>query len=94
MMGKINGVLLGILGEQLPGGVPAPLHAHLARSEFLSAAFQEEICFQNRGMVLPGATRGSPTRIRDISIGESQMVKSDEFLKSCSPVSSFYRRGN
>lgn len=42
MLGKIDLVILGILGEQVLGGVPMPLHANLARSEFLSAAFHDE----------------------------------------------------
>lgn len=85
MMGKINGVILGIPGEQLPGGVPAPLRAHLARSESLSAASQEEICSQNRGTGLPGATGGSPTRIRDISLGESRTVRARRVLEIVQP---------
>lgn len=49
MMGKINLVILGIVGERLLGGAPSPLQAHLARSESLSAAFQGEKCLVRRG---------------------------------------------
>lgn len=96
MVGKINLVILEILGEQQLGGVPTPLHAHLARSASLSAAFQDEKhhvrSFAPIQEDVPSWSHGVLSCWND-SLFESEShrcLESDKFGKSCTPVLSFY----